>query len=72
MQMMIEIPEELKAVGAAAIERTGHQAMLQGLDVDHPRVRIDGTPYPRVGRYAADVTPVAQGRPGCRLKICSE
>ncbi len=88
MQIVLEIPEELKAVGeavealvrqieatwrstrggqavayaeieqqvaagAAAIERTGHQAILQGLDVDHRRVRIDGKTYARVGRYAA-------------------
>lgn len=88
MQIMIEIPEELKAVGeavaalvrqveaawrstrggqavayaeiehqlaagAAAIERVGHQAILQGLDVDQPRVRIEGQAYGRVGRYIA-------------------
>jgi len=88
MQIVLEIPEELKAVGeaveamvnqiaaawrstggsqavayaeieeqlaagAAAIERAGHQAILQGLDVDQPRVRIDGKVYAAVGRYAA-------------------
>jgi hypothetical protein len=41
------------AAGAAAIERAGHQAILQGLDVDQPRVRIDGQVYAAVGRYAA-------------------
>jgi hypothetical protein len=89
MQMVLEIPEELKGVGeavkamvrqveaswrstrggravdyatierqvaagAAAIERASHQAVLQGLDVDQPQVRIDGQVYSRVGRYAAD------------------
>jgi hypothetical protein len=89
MQMVIEIPEELKGVGeaisaliwqveatwrstrggraldyqkierqvasgAAAIERASHQAVLQGLDVDQPRVRVDGKVYRRVGRYEAD------------------
>src|SRR5262245_18961966 len=88
MQIVLEIPDELKAVGeaveamvsqieaawrstagsqalayaeieaqlaagAAAIERAGHQAVLQGLDVDRPRVRIDGKVYAAVGRYAA-------------------
>jgi hypothetical protein len=47
-----EIEQQL-AVGAAAIERAGHQAILQGLDVDQPRVRIDGKAYAAVGRYAA-------------------
>jgi hypothetical protein len=47
-----EIEEQL-AAGAAAIERAGHQAMLQGLDIDRPRVRIDGKGYAAVGRYAA-------------------
>jgi hypothetical protein len=47
-----EIEEQL-AAGAAAIERAGHQAILQGLDVDQPRVRIDGKGYGAVGRYAA-------------------
>lgn len=77
MQMVIEIPEELKGVGeavkamvrqveatwrstrggraveytaierqvaagAAAIERASHRAVLQGLDVDQPRVVIEG------------------------------
>ena len=89
MQMVIEIPEELKGVGeaiqamirqveaiwrstrggraveyaaierqvaagAAAIERASHQAVLQGLDMDHPRVEIEGQRYHRVGRYEAD------------------
>jgi hypothetical protein len=89
MQIVIEIPEELKGVGeavremlwqveatwrstrggkaleyaeieqqvaegAAAIERASHQAVLQGLDVDQPRIRIEGKEYGRVGRYEAD------------------
>jgi hypothetical protein len=89
MQMVIEIPDELKEVGeaisamvgqvevawhstrggravdygeierqladgAAAIERAGHQAVLQGLDVDRPRIVIEGKVYGQVGRYAAD------------------
>ena len=89
MQMVIEMPEELKGVGeairalvrqveaswrstrggravdyaeierqvaagAAAIERAGHQAVLQGLDVDKPCVGIEGKVYSRVGRYEAD------------------
>lgn len=89
MQMVIEMPDELKGVGeavramvcqveaswrsthggravdyaaiekqvaagAAAIERASHQAVLQGLDVDQPRVRIEGKVYNRVGRYEAD------------------
>jgi len=89
MQMVIEIPDELKGVseavrdmlrqveatwrstrggkalnypeierqlaeGAAAIERASHQVVLQGLDVDQPRVRIEGKEYGRVGRYEAD------------------
>jgi hypothetical protein len=89
MQMMIDMPDELKDVGeavramlrqveavwwstgggkaldyaeieqrlaegAAAIERASHQAVLQGLDVDQPRVAIAGTVYGRVGRYEAD------------------
>lgn len=89
MQMVIEMPEELKGVGeavqalvrqveaswrstrggraidyatierqvaggAAAIERASHQAVLQGLDIDQARVRIEGQVYCRVGRYEAD------------------
>lgn len=89
MQMVIEIPDELKGVGeavgamvhqvqavwwstrggkavdyptierqlaegAAAIERASHQVVLQGLDLDHPRVVIEGKEYGWVGRYAAD------------------
>jgi hypothetical protein len=89
MQMVIEIPDELKgigeavramvrqveatwrstrggrameyaevekqvAAGAAALERASHQAILQGLDMDHPRVVIEGQVYSRVGRYEAD------------------
>jgi hypothetical protein len=46
--------EEQLAAGAAAIERASHQAVLQGLDMDHPRVLIEGQLYSRVGRYAAD------------------
>jgi hypothetical protein len=89
MQIVIEIPDELKGVGeavralvrqveatwrstrggkaldypeierqlaagAAAIEQASHQAVLQGLDVDQPRVVIAGKVYSRVGRYEAD------------------
>jgi hypothetical protein len=89
MQMVMEMPEELKGVGeavkamirqvvacwrsthggravdyaaserqvaagAAAIERASHQAVLQGLDIDQPRVGIEGKMYRRVGRYEAD------------------
>jgi len=89
MQMVIEMPDELKGVGeavkamirqveanwrstrggravdyaaierqvaagVAAIERAGHQAVLQGLDIDQPRVVIEGLVYRRVGRYEAD------------------
>lgn len=89
MQMVIEMPDELKGVGeavramlrqveaswrstrggravdyaaierqvaagAAAIERASHQAVLQGLDVDQPRVGIEGKGYSRVGRYEAE------------------
>jgi hypothetical protein len=89
MQMVLEMPEELKGVGdaiktlvrqveaiwrstrggraidyatierqvaanAAAIERASHQAVLQGLDVDQPRVRIEGQGYRRVGRYEGE------------------
>src|SRR5215475_10942875 len=89
MQMLIEMPEELKGVGeavqalvqqvaanwrstrggravdyatierqvaagAAAIERASHQAVLQGLDIDQARVRIEGKVYRRVERYAAE------------------
>jgi hypothetical protein len=89
MQMVLEMPEELKGVGeavqvlvrqveaswrstrggraidyatierqvaagAAAIERASHQVVLQGLDIDQPRVRIEGQVYRRVGRYEAD------------------
>ena len=34
--------ERQVATGATAIERASHQAVLQGLDMDHPRVVIDG------------------------------
>lgn len=89
MQMVIEIPEELKSVGeaaqamlrqveaawrstaggkalnygeieqqlaeaVAALERASHQVVLQGLDVDQPRVVIEGKAYGRVGRYEAE------------------
>ena len=89
MQMVMEMPEELKGVGeavqamvrqveaswrstrggravdyatierqvaagAAAIKRASHQAVLQGLDIDQPRVVIEGQVYRRVGRYEAD------------------
>jgi hypothetical protein len=48
-----EIERQL-AAGAATIERASHQAVLQGLDIDQPRVRIGGKKYGRVGRYAAE------------------
>jgi hypothetical protein len=89
MQMVMEMPEELKGVGeavqalvrqveaswrstrggraidyatierqvaagVAAIERASHQAVLQGVDIDQPRVVIEGQGYSRVGRYAAE------------------
>ena len=89
MQMVIEMPDELKgggeavkamirqveanwrstrggravdyaaierqvAAGVAAIERAGHQAVRQGLDIDKPRVVSEGLGYRRVGRYEAD------------------
>src|SRR2546422_10840199 len=47
-----EIEQQL-AAGAAAIERGGHQAILQGLDVDRPQVLIEGKEYVRGGRYEA-------------------
>ena len=31
-----------RAVDYAAIERAGHQAVPQGVEVDQPRVRVDG------------------------------
>lgn len=34
--------EQQRAEGAAAMERASHQAVLQGLDVDQPRVAIAG------------------------------
>lgn len=46
--------ERQVAAGAAAIERASHQAVLQGLDVDQPRVVIEGQGYRRVGRYEAE------------------
>lgn len=45
--------EEQVAAGVAAIERASHQAVLQGLDGDEPRVSIEGQSYSWVGRYAA-------------------
>lgn len=41
------------AARVAQVERAMHQAMLQRLDVDHPRVSIQGRPHARVGRYPA-------------------
>lgn len=38
---------------AAAVERAAHQAILRSLDLDAPRVRIDGATWTRVGRYEA-------------------
>ena len=46
--------EQRLAEGAAAIERASHQGVLQGLEVDQPRVRIDSKVYSRVGHYEAD------------------
>jgi hypothetical protein len=46
--------ERQVAAGAAAIERASHQAVLQGWDIDQPRVVIEGQVYRRVGRYEAD------------------
>ncbi len=46
--------ERQLAAGAAAIERASHQAVLQGLDMDHPQVVIEGQGYSRVGRYEAE------------------
>ncbi len=37
----------------AAIERAAHQAILRRLDVDAPKVMIDGGSWSRVGRYEA-------------------
>ncbi|MBE7448263.1 MAG: hypothetical protein HS111_05070 [Kofleriaceae bacterium] len=37
----------------AAIERAAHQAILRRLDVDAPKVMIDGGSWSRVGRYDA-------------------
>jgi hypothetical protein len=51
--------EQRLAEGAAAIERASHQVVLQGLDVDQPRVVIAGQVYGRVGRYAADYCTMA-------------
>ena len=38
----------------AAVERAAHQVVLASLDVDAPRVLIDGRPYRRVGRCEAE------------------
>ena len=46
--------EQQLAAGAAAIEQASHQVVLQGLDIDQPRVVIEGQVYSRVGRYEAD------------------
>jgi len=37
----------------AAIERAAHQAILRRLDIDAPKVMIDGVPWTRVGRHEA-------------------
>jgi hypothetical protein len=49
--------ERQGAASAAAIERASHQAVLQGLDVDQPRVGIEGKGDRRVGRYEAEYYP---------------
>jgi len=54
----VEIERQL-AEGAAAIERASHQAVLQGLDIDQPRVVIEGKVYGRVGRYEAQYCTMA-------------
>lgn len=41
------------ADGVAKIERAGHRAILQALDVDRPAVVIGGKRYTRVGRFEA-------------------
>jgi hypothetical protein len=46
--------EQQVAAGAAAIERASHQVVLQGLDIDQPRIVIAGQVYRRVGRYEAE------------------
>lgn len=46
--------ERQVAASVAAIERASHQAVLQGLDIDEPRVVIERKEYRRVGRYEAD------------------
>jgi hypothetical protein len=46
--------ERQVAAGAAAIERASHQAVLQGLAIDQPRVGIEGQGYRRGGRSEAD------------------
>ena len=42
--------EEAVSAGAARVERTAHQAILQSLDIDVPAVIIGGVRYVRVGR----------------------
>ena len=58
--------EQQLAAGAAAIERASHQAVLQGLDIDQPRVVIEGQVYRRVGRYEADYYTLAGPGRGTR------
>ena len=48
-----------RAEGAAAIERARHQVVLQGVEVDQPRVVSAGQVYGRVGRYTADYCTLA-------------
>lgn len=45
--------EHLVAEAAARVEREGHRAILQALDVDSPAVEIGGRRYCRVGRCQA-------------------
>jgi hypothetical protein len=45
--------ERMVADKTAAVERAAHQAILRRLDIDAPKVRIDGASWSRVGRYEA-------------------
>jgi hypothetical protein len=41
------------AEAAAGVERAGHRAVLQALDIDRPAVKVGGERYTRVGRCEA-------------------